>query len=197
MTGKNKENQDRMKEQPATYDTYAAMPDDGNRYEIVDGTLELMSPGPSPTHQTISTELVFLLKQTCKSEYMIYHAPLDVILSQIDVRQPDIAMVQRNRLSIVTGRGIEGPPDLVVEVLSPGSRKRDKIGKMHTYARYAVPEYWIVDPAARLLEQYDLQGDNFALRNLFEEDDCVTSDKLPCVQFRVSDLFVDVRDIPV
>lgn len=172
-----------------TYELYAAMPDDGRRYEIIEGTMEMMSPGPSTTHQAVSGELEFIMKQSCKSDYVIYDAPLDVILSQTTVLQPDILMIHRSRLHIVTNRGIEGPPDLVVEIVSPGSRKRDKVDKMNTYAKHSIPEYWIVDIEARTLEQYHLLGDRYEMYNLYEGDEIVTSDKLPCVSFVLSDIF--------
>ncbi|QGQ99436.1 Uma2 family endonuclease [Paenibacillus psychroresistens] len=192
MTEKNKAT-DQVKEQLVTYEIYAAMPDDGQRYEIVDGSMELMSPGPSTNHQAISGELEFILKQSCKSEYVIYDAPLDVILSQTNVFQPDIIMIHRNRLHIVTARGIEGAPDLVVEILFPGSRKRDKVTKMKKYAQYGINEYWIVDSIARTLEQYQLIDNGlYELRNLFEANDIVTSDKLPCVSFVIDDIFKEI-----
>lgn len=183
---------DEIKEQPVTYEIYAAMPDDGNRYEVVDGKLELMSPGPSFPHQSISGELEYILKNSCRSEYIICDAPLDLILSEHDVRQPDIMMIHRSRLSIITKRGVEGAPDLVVEILSPGLRKRDKVGKAATYARYGVPEYWIVDPEAITLERFVLFDDRYELQDLFEENDRVHSEKLPCVSFLVKDLFADI-----
>lgn len=181
-----------VKEQQMTYDLYAAMPEDGMRYEIIDGTLEMMSPRPSTTHQVVSGELEFIMKMSYQSDYVIYHAPLDVILSQTTVLQPDILMIHRSRLHIVTTRGIEGPPDLVVEIVSPGSRKRDKVSKMNLYAKYDVPEYWIIDTDARTLEQYNLIGDHYEMRNLFEGDEIVASDKLPCVSFVLRDIFADV-----
>jgi Uma2 family endonuclease len=185
--------QEVVREGAFTYEKYAAMPEDGNHYEIVDGTLELLSPGPTPSHQSIGAELEALLRQTCKSEYLIFDAPLDVILSPLDVRQPDLVMLHRSRASIVTRRGIEGPPDLVAEVLSQGSRKRDKVGKMATYAKFDVPEYWIIDPDAMTLEQYVLQGDRYELGNVFEGEDVVSSERLPCVGFRVSELFAELQ----
>jgi Uma2 family endonuclease len=192
---KDKKAAERIKEQQITYEIYAAMPDDGQRYEIVDGTLEMMSPSPSTKHQTVSGELGFVLRMSCKSEYMIYDAPLDVILSETNVLQPDILMVHRSRFHIVTVRGIEGPPDLVVEILSPYSRKRDKVDKMKTYAKHGVEEYWIVDSEARTLEQFRLVDSGlYELCNLFEGDESVTSDRLPCVSFVIGDIF---RDIPV
>lgn len=189
-----KDRPDKFKEQQVTYDMYAEMPEDGMRYEILDGSLELLSPGPSPSHQAVSGELMYMMKQTCRSDYVLFDAPLDVILDQKNVLQPDILMVHRSRLSIVTKRGVEGPPDLVVEILSPGSRGRDKIVKMDIYARHGVPEYWIIDTASRTLEQYRQANDgaHYVLHNLFEEDDKVTSDKLPCVSLQLSHIFAEM-----
>lgn len=182
-----------IKEQQVTYEVYAAMPDDGKRYEIVDGNMEMMSPSPTATHQAVSRELEFKLMQSCQSDYMIYHAPLDVILSETDVLQPDILMIHRSRQHIVTDRGVEGPPDLVVEILSPSSRKRDKVIKMRTYAKYGVQEYWIVDADTRTLEQYQLVGgEYYELCNLFDGDEIVTSVHLPCASYAISDIFKEI-----
>jgi len=131
MSSKKNEN-DRVKEQPVTYEIYADMPDDGQRYEVLDGQLELMSPGTSMVHQIIGSAL-HLLVQSCISDYIILFAPLDVILSKTNVVQPDLVMLHRSRSDIATNRGIEGAPDLVVEVLSPGSRKRDRVRKSKIY----------------------------------------------------------------
>ena len=185
-----KEDKDRVKEQPVTYEVYAEMPDDGNRYEIFDGVLEMMSPGPSTVHQGVSGKL-YLLTQSCASEYVIYMAPLDIILNRTNVLQPDLVMIRRDRLDIVTMRGIEGTPDLVVEVLSPGSRRRDKVRKAAIYARHGVSEYWIIDTAARTLERHLLIEGQYVIGDLFEETDTVVSDKLPCVSFEVGELFQD------
>lgn len=97
-----------MKESPVTYEIYAEMPDDGKRYEVIDGMLELMSPGPTAAHQSISLELIHELRQGCKTDYLIYVAPLDVILSHTNVVQPDVLMIHRSRRHIVTSRGVEG-----------------------------------------------------------------------------------------
>ncbi|MFC5404610.1 Uma2 family endonuclease [Cohnella soli] len=190
MSEKKKDQPERVREQPMTYDAYAQMPDDGNRYEIFDGVLELMS-GPSIPHQVINTKLLLLITQSCDSDYIVLVAPLDVILSQTNVLQPDLIMVHRNRMDIITKRGIEGPPDLIVEVLSPSSHKRDKVRKMQIYARHDVPEYWVIDPAARTLEQYALADGRYTLGNVFEDDERIDSDKLPCVSFVINELFAD------
>ncbi|WP_276355053.1 Uma2 family endonuclease [Cohnella caldifontis] len=189
-----KKTEDRVRVHPVTYEAYAEMPDDGQRYEIIDGVLEAMSPGPSVSHQSVSREMEFVFMQSCRSDYLIFHAPLDVILSQTDVVQPDILLIHRSRSSIVTERGIEGAPDLVVEIVSPGSRTRDKIKKMKTYAKYGVPEYWIVDSGSRTLERYELRNlGSYELNDLFEESDTVASDKLPCVSFVLAEIFKDIQ----
>lgn len=186
-------NSDKAKEQPVTYETYAKMPDDGKRYEVIDGVLELMSPGPTAAHQSISLELSYELRQSCHSDYLIFFAPLDVILNETNVVQPDVLMIHRSRRHIVTSRGVEGAPDLVAEILSPGSRKRDRHKKMAVYEKHGIPEYWIVDPEARTLEQYRLNDlERFELHELFEGEDTVFSDKLPCASFVVSRIFSDV-----
>jgi Uma2 family endonuclease len=180
-----------VREGPVTYDDYAAMPDDGNRYEIIDGVLEMMSPGPMTVHQGVSGEL-FLFLQSCRSEYVMFLAPFDVILSRTTVLQPDILMIHRSRIEIVKPHGVEGAPDLVVEILSPSTRKRDKVVKAAAYAKHRVPEYWLVDPEARTLEQYRLDGERYELAQTYEEEDRVSSDKLPCVFFMLGEVFNEV-----
>ena len=188
---KKREEEPIVREQPVTYDDYAAMPDDGNRYEIIDGVLEMMSPGPMTVHQGVSGEL-FLFLQSCRSEYVMFLAPFDVILSRTTVLQPDILMIHRSRIEIVKPHGVEGAPDLVVEILSPSTRKRDKVVKAAAYAKHRVPEYWLVDPEARTLEQYRLDGERYELAQTYEEEDRVSSDKLPCVSFMLGEVFNEV-----
>lgn len=183
--------EERVGEQQVTYDIYAALPDDGLRYEVLDGSLELMSPGPNTSHQILSYNLQAKLSGSCKSEYLILYAPLDVILSPTNVVQPDLIFIRPERADIVTKRGIEGPPDLVVEILSPGSRHRDRVRKLRIYEKHGVPEYWILDPGAQTLEQHLLQGDRLELSRVYEGEEAVTSERLPCVSFTVAGLFDD------
>lgn len=191
MMDKKKRPEDRVGEQQVTYDIYAALPDDGLRYEVLDGSLELMSPGPNTPHQILSFNLQSTLAGSCKPEYLILYAPLDVILSPTNVVQPDLIFIHPERANIVTKRGIEGPPDLVVEILSPGSRHRDRVRKLRIYERHGVPEYWILDPVAQTLEQHLLSGERYELNCVYEGEDTVTSDRLPCVSFTVAGLFDD------
>ncbi|WP_059105361.1 Uma2 family endonuclease [Shouchella shacheensis] len=184
-----------IKENNLTYDDYAAL-DDQKRYELAGGKLELMSPSPSTIHQLVSAELNEAITHSCKPDYFIFCAPIDVIFSSKDVRQPDIALVDRKRVEILTNRGIEGSPDLVVEILSPSSLKRDKIDKLKSYADYSVPEYWIVDPSHGSLEQYVLRDKSYDIINIFQDDETVASPTIACISFtmkRVMDNIPSLR----
>ncbi len=196
MTSKSDKDKPVIKEHPATYDDYAKMPDDGSRYELANGVLELMSPAPTPKHQVISTQLLTVLSNSCQSMYIIFAAPIDLILSSTEVRQPDIVMVHRSKLGMITHRGIEGIPDLVAEILSPHSVKRDKLSKLFTYARYHIPEYWIVDPANECLEQYILSGDKYELLTIYSKEETIQSDRLPCVSFTMEHIIGAAADLP-
>lgn len=132
-----------LREEDLTYDDYARF-HDGQRYELVDGRLELMSPGPNSIHQLVSFEIQKRISQCCEKDAIILCAPIDVILSPREVRQPDLVILLRTNLNRLTKRGIEGAPDMVVEILSPSTAKRDKLSKMVSYARHGIPEYWIV-----------------------------------------------------
>lgn len=177
-----------VREQPVTYEIYAGLPEEAGRFEVIDGKLELMS-GPTVTHQTVLRRLSLIMENTCVSEYEIYFAPLDVIFDNTNVLQPDLLMIHRSRLAIVAERGIEGAPDLVAEVLSPGSHRKDKKLKKAVYERFEVPEYWLIDGSSQMLEQYELTGGKYELRNTYEGDEEIVSERLPCVSFRMSELF--------
>ncbi|MFK7697723.1 Uma2 family endonuclease [Paenibacillus sp. HJGM_3] len=185
-----------IREQPLTYDDYANLPDDGNRYELDDGVLELMSPAPSPRHQVIGLKLAQIIMNTCESEYILLTPPIDVLLSNREVRQPDLVMVHRSRASIITKRAIEGPPDLVAEILSPHSIRRDKQRKLASYAKHGIPEYWIIDPRNEVLERYVNADGKYELQDIFMQDEPVRSDRLPCVSFTVAQLMAAAALLP-
>ncbi|QGQ98947.1 Uma2 family endonuclease [Paenibacillus psychroresistens] len=177
-----------IKESGWTLEDYYKLPEDGNQYEIIDGVLEL-KPSPTTTHQRISQQIFELLRDSCKNEYIILLAPVDVILSESETRQPDLLMVHRSRESIVEVHAVVGPPDLVVEVLSPSSVKRDRVMKLRSYAHFGVSEYWIVDPLHVTIEQYVLRnlGEPYELVEVYSADEIVVSQHLPCVGFKVKD----------
>jgi Uma2 family endonuclease len=140
-----------------TYKDYEALPADGRRYELHDGELSV-TPAPSPRHQRISRNLNRVLDKhvTTHSLGEVLYAPLDCILGETTIVQPDLVYLDPDRLSAVSARGIEGPPTLVVEILSPTTTVIDRSTKLQLYARYGVPYYWIVDPEARTIEAYTL-----------------------------------------
>jgi Uncharacterized protein conserved in cyanobacteria len=183
-----------VKESPVTYEMYANMEDDGNRYEISNGVLELMSPSPSSIHQLLSGEIMLKLNGSCRNEFIILAAPLDVILSDTEVRQPDLVLIHLSRIPIIGNRGINGAPDLVVEITSEHSRKLDKVTKRNVYAKYGVPEYWIVDPSNFTLEQYVLDGDRYELVEVYSGDAAINSKTVPCASFSMHGL---VRGLPI
>jgi Uma2 family endonuclease len=185
-----------IKEGTATYDDYALLPDDGKRYELADGTLELMTPAPSPKHQMISYQMQNTLAKSCQPEYIVFASPIDLILSNTEVRQPDIVMVHRSKMDIVTRRGIEGIPSLVAEILSPHTVKRDKLDKLGVYAQYHIPEYWIIDPANEALEQYVIADSEFRLLNVYGKEDTVHSEQIKCASFTIAEIVDAAADLP-
>ncbi len=154
-----------------TYDDYLNFPDDGKRYEIVDGE-SYMAPAPQTRHQVVSINLEAILMrytQTNNAGYIL-HAPVDVVFSATTIVQPDILFIQKGRAHIIKKNAIEGPPDLIIEILSPGNERLDRFTKMKRYAIFGVGEYWLIDYQARTLEQYVLQGRFFERKGVFIED---------------------------
>jgi Uma2 family endonuclease len=147
-----------------TYEDYAALPADGRRYEVHDGELSV-TPAPSPGHQTISRNLFRVLDHHVMTKGLgeVLYAPLDVILSETSIVQPDIVYLERSRLGAVSGRGIEGAPTLVVEILSPSTTLIDRSTKRQLYARLGVPFYWLVDPEGRAVEALVLGPEGYSL----------------------------------
>jgi Uma2 family endonuclease len=147
-----------------TYKEYEVLPADGRRYEIHDGELSVM-PAPSPRHQRMIGDLYTILRQHVKSGGLgeMLLSPIDCILSDITIVQPDLVYVDTTRASLVSNRGIEGPPALVIEVLSPSTTAIDRSTKRQLYAKYGVPHYWIVDPEARAIEAYVLSAGGYQL----------------------------------
>ena len=142
-----------------TYRDYAALPDDGRRYELHRGELSV-TPGPGTRHQRAVVAFTLRLGEYVRSRQLgeIFVAPTDCILSDVTVVQPDLLYVASNRLSIISERGIEGAPTLVVEILSPSTARIDHERKLRLYAEHGVPYYWIADPESRTVEAYKLVG---------------------------------------
>ncbi|CAN5310998.1 Uma2 family endonuclease [soil metagenome] len=142
---------------PLTVGDYMSLPDDGTRYQLIEGELH-MAPSPNRKHQLIAGEIFYALRQHLgeKGKNELYLAPFDVQLSDTTVVQPDICYFSKKRASRLTHHGAEGAPDLVVEILSPSNAHLDLGVKREIYARSGVEELWIVDPEADELRVYDL-----------------------------------------
>ena len=147
-----------------TYSDYAALPDDGRRYELHQGEVSV-TPAPGLKHQRAVIALGSRLYDHVRARGLgeVLMAPTDCILSNVTVVQPDILYVATDRQAIASERGFEGPPTLVVEVLSPSTAHLDRDRKMKLYAEHGVPYYWIVDPESHSVEAYTLTGAAYAL----------------------------------
>jgi len=147
-----------------TYEDYVLLPDDRNRYEILEGELTV-TPAPSTKHQSASANLFKLLSRHIDDRNLgkLFYAPVDLILDPTTILQPDLLFVFSAHQQIITERAIEGVPDLVVEILSPTTSRTDRVTKAQIYGRHSVPIYWIVDPDEESVEIYRLEGDVFRL----------------------------------
>ena len=136
---------------------YQEMPEGPPYFQVIEGPL-VMSPSPNTFHQDVVVNLSYLLRRYLdrKPVGIVCVAPLDVYLSDVNVYQPDVIFISNARRSIVTERGIEGAPDLVVEILSPGTARYDRGSKRKIYARTGVKELWLVDPDVKAIQVYQL-----------------------------------------
>ena len=171
-----------------TYNQYVEFPDDGNRYEIIDGTLEMMTPAPSYKHQLIITRMASVIYAPCREEGVFIVAPLDVVFSENNVRQPDFIFILNENRHIISDRAVEGVPDLVGEILSQSTAKNDRKSKFETYQRFGVKEYWIVDPELELLEQFVLVDGKYVLAHVYEKGETVKTSLLKCIAVSMDDI---------
>jgi Uma2 family endonuclease len=142
-----------------TYEEFARLPDDGNRYEVIAGDL-YVTPAPGSIHQRVSVRLTTLFEIFCEEHGVgsVYDAPYDVILGDGNYLEPDLVFVRQDRSEIIKDHGVVGTPDLVAEILSGSTAHRDRGIKRQRYAEHGVPEYWVIDTDARLVEVYRLTG---------------------------------------
>lgn len=179
---------------PYTYEDYKSLPESmDRRYELLGGEL-YMVPAPTTRHQRVSQRLETILFTHVEARKLgeILHAPVDVVFGQgraREIAQPDIVFIARERASIVTEAEIAGPPDLVIEILSPGTEERDRSHKKTLYARYGVREYWIVDPKANTVEAHSLTADGYRSPRIYASTDELGTGLLPELQISLADIF--------
>jgi Uma2 family endonuclease len=174
-----------------TYDEYAALPDDGHRYEIVNGVL-VMIPAPTPEHQEIIGEIYSALRTHIKLAGLgrVFMGPIDVYLGPKKVFQPDVVVILNEHLDRVQAKKIVGAPDLAVEVASPSTVAFDRLVKYEIYARAGIAEYWIVKPTRRTVEVLALENGEYRSLGIFNGQAILPSRIAPGLSVPVEQFFV-------
>ena len=181
------ETRDRL---PWTYQHYVLLPDDGNRYEIIDGE-RFVTPAPGMRHQELSTELLLALGAHVRRHGLgrVFHAPCDVVLTDTDVVQPDLLFVSNARADRLTEANLQGAPDLAIEIVSPTTRRQDEILKRDLYGRHHVREYWIVDPELETVRVHVPGEEGFGAPTVYERGERVASGVVEGFELDVERLF--------
>ena len=175
---------------PFTYDDYIVLPDDGKRYEIIEGDVSL-TPASSTRHQEVqirlSSALFFHVDR--HSLGRVFSSPIDLVLSMVDVVQPDVLFVARDREHIIAKKNIVGIPNLIAEILSPSSTSRDQKEKPNLYQRYGLPEYWIVDPDSQTVEVYLSAANRLEKVETLKAGEKLRSRQIPGLVLEWSEIF--------
>jgi Uma2 family endonuclease len=151
-------------------------PPDGRRYELYDGEVFVM-PSPIPRHQRVAIKIVdVLLRYERRAGGLVLGAPVDLVLTEYDVVQPDATFYLAGQAAMIDLRQpLRTPPGLIAEVLSPGTNRNDRGRKMDLYAAFGVSEYWLVDPIENSLERHWLESGVYRLDAVIAESDLLTS----------------------
>lgn len=172
---------------------YQEMQEGPPYYQLVEGEL-VMSPSPTPNHQKVVGNIFNLIQNHLADHPVgeVYVAPLDVLLSETDVYQPDVFFMLKERRAIRAQTGIEGAPSLVVEVLSPGTERLDRGAKRQVYARTGVEELWLVDLDARTIEVFDLPKNPNVCAAVYGHGNVFGCRILPGLDIQVAAVFAGV-----
>ena len=171
-----------------TYQDYLQFPDDGKRYQIIEGELH-MTPAPVPYHQRISRNLEIILWDFVRNKNLgeVYYAPCDIVLTEENVVQPDIFFISKEREHIIGEKNIQGTPDLIIEILSPGTEELDRKLKVRLYEGFGVREYWLVDPERKEVEVLMLTPEGYSRFGIFGES--LSSPLLQGLVMNLSEVF--------
>ena len=176
------------------YDDLESIPREreGDRHEIIDGRV-IVTPAPIPYHQEISGNISEPLRSFVRARRLgkVYYAPVDIRLTPDNVLIPDIVFIARDRLHIVGPKTIDAAPDLVVEILSPGTRQRDLTVKRELYARFGVQEYWIVDPETETLTVHRWTPDGYLIALRAARGETVRAEPFDAIEIAVGTFFGD------
>ncbi|MBC7812055.1 MAG: Uma2 family endonuclease [Burkholderiales bacterium] len=156
-----------------TADEFFQLPETTQPTELIDGEL-IVSPAPILQHQLLVANFHLLLARLIPNG-LIFLSPTDVYFDETNVPQPDISWVAENSLCVLAGKRLEGPPDLILEIFSPGTAKRDKQDKFKLYEKHGVREYWMVDPIQQYLEAWVLVDGRYSLLGVYGADDIFDS----------------------
>lgn len=174
-----------------TYEDYRRLPEDGRRDEVLDGEL-VESPSPSRRHQQLSKRLQYQRYKHVEVDGQlgeIYDAPFDVILADDNVLVPDLIFVARARQQLFSRRGLDGAPDLVIEILSPSTRSRDLGVERQLYARFGVRELWLVDPERDAIDVFALSHGELVAVGTSGAQDTLVSRVLPDLRLDLGAVF--------
>jgi Uma2 family endonuclease len=179
----------RLEKQDWTYEDYCQLPDDGNRYEVIEGRL-YVSPSPRTIHQTLSKRIQFLLYQLELAQNgFVFSAPMDVLMPGCSPVQPDLIFLDAGQAADIQEKYLEGVPHLLVEILSPTTEGYDRVTKLNRYARSGVPHYWIVDGANQTFEVLELTRDTYVIRHALTLGD---SFEFRGIHFAMDSLFAPI-----
>lgn len=169
---------------------FAELPDDGKKWELIDGDLALTPPAGT-FHQSISVRLCRVLAAGIMDTGagFVFTAPFSARLSKFDVVEPDLLVVKRSRKRLITERWLDGPPDLAVEILSKSTGRFDRSTKRALYERSKVPEYWIIDPESKSIEVLVLTRGKYNQHAVFKGRSIARSNAFPEIEVRLTELF--------
>lgn len=176
-----------------TYEDFVLFPDDGKRHELIDGE-HYVTPAPNIKHQAIAGNLHGLIWAYLQTRRIgrVFVAPLDMVFSNFDVVEPDLLYLSNARAAkVLTLKHAKGAPDLVVEIGSKGTRKRDETIKRRLYERFGVSEYWLVDPEIDTIKVYRRAGNRYerAAELSLENRDVLTTPLLPGLDLPLAKIF--------
>jgi Uma2 family endonuclease len=183
---------DALRGRKLTYRDFLKFPDDGKRHELIDG-VHYVTPCPATPHQRILGNLYFLLRSHLEQHGggEAFLSPFDVIFSIYDIVEPDLLFISKERHHIVTDKNVQGSPDLLVEILSPSTRRRDEGMKLRLYDASDVREYWVIDPSAEVVRVYRRVDGQLAITKELARDDgtVLTSPVLPGLKMPLERMF--------
>jgi Uma2 family endonuclease len=175
-----------------TYDDYLSFPDDGKRHELIEGD-HYVTPAPSTRHQNAAANLTGILRAHVRANALglVLPAPFDVVLSDVDVVEPDLLFLSTARKHLLTEKNLQGAPDLAIEIVSEATRRSDEIVKRKLYEHFGVGEYWIVDPTLETVKIYRREDEAFGrpLELTREAGDTLSTPLLPGLVISLPEVF--------